>query len=473
MNRTDQAAEPSMEEILASIRLIISDDAKRSTSERQDVRATQPAVLKKDAALSTPPEEEVFDLTDELVFPEEHPAPAPAMTANPAVAAETPSPAAQPAETGEEATVAKEEPPAQEQAAEPSPEPAAAVEAAQEPAVVHTDYSARHETAPEPRPEPVYRPAPTSPSRTIWSRRELPGAPAAPARARIPLEPSPARPSQRSWADDIQMPIPDRGPVPLIEPGETQAQIKAPAEELRLAAADLEHEMDAPESLGEKEEAAVAALTESLARSAASAMDEEELTTARDVNFAHLHEERKAEVTDSFAKAIERESATRERSPLPTLLDEVFREDFAQAPALEEPEPEPEEVHAAPAAFSHEERAPSEDEFEAHARAESGEAKRLEDAWPFFPARTAPSAPLETAEALRPERHVAQAQFVGTSPAPAAHPPAPEGSQTLEGAVREMLRPMLKQWLNDNMPRILETAIREEIAARGLPKVDN
>jgi hypothetical protein len=40
--------------------------------------------------------------------------------------------------------------------------------------------------------------------------------------------------------------------------------------------------------------------------------------------------------------------------------------------------------------------------------------------------------------------------------------------RTLEDAVREMLRPLLVQWLNENMPRILESAIREEIAARGL-----
>ena len=30
------------------------------------------------------------------------------------------------------------------------------------------------------------------------------------------------------------------------------------------------------------------------------------------------------------------------------------------------------------------------------------------------------------------------------------------------------LRPLLVQWLNENMPRILENAIREEIATRGL-----
>ncbi len=50
---------------------------------------------------------------------------------------------------------------------------------------------------------------------------------------------------------------------------------------------------------------------------------------------------------------------------------------------------------------------------------------------------------------------------------------APQGGP-LETAVREMLRPLLVQWLNENMPRILENAIREEIAVRGLlPKSDS
>lgn len=34
---------------------------------------------------------------------------------------------------------------------------------------------------------------------------------------------------------------------------------------------------------------------------------------------------------------------------------------------------------------------------------------------------------------------------------------------TLEGLVTEMLRPMLKEWLDENLPRIVERAVREEI----------
>jgi hypothetical protein len=65
---------------------------------------------------------------------------------------------------------------------------------------------------------------------------------------------------------------------------------------------------------------------------------------------------------------------------------------------------------------------------------------------------------------------LAQAQFMGTAPAPVSA----QSGGPLEGAVREMLRPLLVQWLNENMPRILENAIRDEIAVRGLlPKSDS
>ncbi len=65
---------------------------------------------------------------------------------------------------------------------------------------------------------------------------------------------------------------------------------------------------------------------------------------------------------------------------------------------------------------------------------------------------------------------LAQAQFMGAAQAPVSA----QNGGPLEAAVREMLRPLLVQWLNENMPRILENAIRDEIAVRGLlPKSDS
>lgn len=45
-------------------------------------------------------------------------------------------------------------------------------------------------------------------------------------------------------------------------------------------------------------------------------------------------------------------------------------------------------------------------------------------------------------------------------------PPVSAAPRSLEDAVAEMLRPMLKQWLDDNMPAIVEKALRVELASR-------
>jgi cell pole-organizing protein PopZ len=42
---------------------------------------------------------------------------------------------------------------------------------------------------------------------------------------------------------------------------------------------------------------------------------------------------------------------------------------------------------------------------------------------------------------------------------------APGAPAKLDGAAAELLRPMLRQWLADNMPRIVEDALRSEITA--------
>ena len=42
--------------------------------------------------------------------------------------------------------------------------------------------------------------------------------------------------------------------------------------------------------------------------------------------------------------------------------------------------------------------------------------------------------------------------------------PDTAGSDTLEGLVRELLRPMLSDWLDANLPQIVETMVAREIA---------
>jgi len=54
-------------------------------------------------------------------------------------------------------------------------------------------------------------------------------------------------------------------------------------------------------------------------------------------------------------------------------------------------------------------------------------------------------------------------QSVAVDPAPQAA--AAMGSKTLEDSVKELLRPMLQEWLDKNMPRLVEAAMREHVAA--------
>jgi len=51
------------------------------------------------------------------------------------------------------------------------------------------------------------------------------------------------------------------------------------------------------------------------------------------------------------------------------------------------------------------------------------------------------------------------------APAAKAEPGEPAGARTLEDTVADLLRPMLRDWLDANMPRIVEKALRVELAA--------
>jgi cell pole-organizing protein PopZ len=51
-------------------------------------------------------------------------------------------------------------------------------------------------------------------------------------------------------------------------------------------------------------------------------------------------------------------------------------------------------------------------------------------------------------------------------------PPA-ERARAFEDAVAEMLRPMLRDWLDANLPRLVQQALREEMSKSSLPGKDN
>lgn len=74
------------------------------------------------------------------------------------------------------------------------------------------------------------------------------------------------------------------------------------------------------------------------------------------------------------------------------------------------------------------------------------------------PASDAPAEPIlsaTTAEATRGPLEALSRMIVK---------PDVAGSDTLEGMVREMLRPMLREWLDANLPRMVEEMVQREIA---------
>jgi len=81
---------------------------------------------------------------------------------------------------------------------------------------------------------------------------------------------------------------------------------------------------------------------------------------------------------------------------------------------------------------------------------------------------TEPMAPLQKpavlAEKARPPRTNGAADV-----APAV---APGGVRTLEDTVVDLLRPMLRQWLDENMPRMVEKALRIELAQSVKPNAE-
>ncbi len=437
MNRADQAPEPSMEELLASIRLIISDADKKGPAQKEAIfPGIPPADAPLPAALGTPADD-VFDLTDELVFLEARTAP--------------PSPY-----SGAErrALAPHEELPG------PAAQGAARRVAAVSEGVLPSATQRRPDNSTAGRTDTQKYASPPA-ARPIWSGRELPPSAAASQRAapRLREEVTPAKPQARNWAGDIQMPVPDQGPVSLLS---TQAG-KGSQREDDENAGDQAFSIAAGAGQNSGEEtAAVAVLAQRLARSAIGVLEASELESANQVDFEHLDAESRAEVTEKFADVIERESIVGEpvqSNPPGNVTGQVRKAEQPEHFAGKHPASETPSLTTKTPAIPEARRFPKQ-ETKAEAPADPehrAETQRL--ASPESPAFANPSA-------VQP---LAQAQFVG----PAQAPFSAQASRTLEDAVREMLRPLLVQWLNENMPRILENAIREEIAVRGLlPKSD-
>ncbi|MBB3693502.1 DUF2497 domain-containing protein [Sphingomonas sp. BK580] len=87
----------------------------------------------------------------------------------------------------------------------------------------------------------------------------------------------------------------------------------------------------------------------------------------------------------------------------------------------------------------------------------------------FAPPPAPSPAPTPIATAAAPEPAVSPATVEATRGALGALSrlvvkPEPDSDGTLEGLVRDMLRPMLSDWLDHNLPRLVEQMVAREIA---------
>ncbi|MCJ2127055.1 PopZ family protein [Methylobacterium sp. J-077] len=88
---------------------------------------------------------------------------------------------------------------------------------------------------------------------------------------------------------------------------------------------------------------------------------------------------------------------------------------------------------------------------------------------PEPPARPSPSQPQPVLQAPRPEPEVETLISPATDASVngafnlLAHTVLTQNARTLEDLVKEMLRPMLKSWLDDNLPAVVERLVRAEI----------
>jgi cell pole-organizing protein PopZ len=112
--------------------------------------------------------------------------------------------------------------------------------------------------------------------------------------------------------------------------------------------------------------------------------------------------------------------------------DVVFADEATEPPALE-PEPEPEPI-------MHEAESPASDPLE-HARQTLAEQ-------------------METDQPLLSRKATAA---VDAAFASLTHTVLSQNARTLDDLVKEMLRPMLKAWLDDNLPSLVERLVRAEI----------
>jgi cell pole-organizing protein PopZ len=88
----------------------------------------------------------------------------------------------------------------------------------------------------------------------------------------------------------------------------------------------------------------------------------------------------------------------------------------------------------------------------------------LDDPRPAAPPPSAEAAAAEDDSVVSPASASAALAALARLNAAAPPPAAVHKSQTVDDLVRELLRPMLKEWLDANLPRLVEQAVEREVS---------
>jgi cell pole-organizing protein PopZ len=355
------------------------------------------------------------------------------------------------------------------------------------------------ETEPKPTAESTGRFAPAQArpaSKPVWSARHLDSegprvrAPQ-PAEDRSPAQPGSGRTAGRGrWADGVQMPVPEGGPAPFPEPEPDDGDNAPPLSGSGERASEIETEKT---FVGEM-------LTRVFGGSQKKNAEAAPPVPARPARAEDLA---RATITDFASDKLHAPSVGEALQADQPFMDAITG---SLASALADHEAAAGRHAASPASMSEDEfpeLLPADDEiglFDAPSERSSGapadSARKPAAAMPSFAPtpelarESAVDVGAQTGQAWHPAQgeiagsaaeanrgHAARtvhaapkpepAAAVESAPAPAAADMPPQGltfPSGLEDSIKEMIKPLIVQWLNDNLPRIVERAVREEVA---------
>jgi hypothetical protein len=561
MRKPEQTSEPSIEEILASIRRIIADDGAQSKSaagelaeapsrrvqETEDYAAEDYWARGVSRQLADPAEDAgILELTEDFMIEERsadradqgvqasQPEGRPAAPHEPrhaereavqaeadpvsglhtilsSVAAEVDRLSSGKAQAGDTAQNLEAEHGLAEQKFAPSSESASSSRAARIQAVApHQVEDALAATPLKPQSKPASappRPAPAARggARPVWSARHLESEPAARQRSSTPGTAAPqkepparakAMTGRDTLAEGIQMPVPESGPaMPPFQPAPFDEEEAAPPlsgsgdarpeiEQDKSFVGGMLNRVFAAQPKPAEEPVAEApgikGKAEKLARATIMDFAADKLGAPAFADALHADKPFMEAITDSLEHALVAGDAGMSKPGVANAAAPL------ELPGDELPEalipPEPDDAgfdsaldlsHAVPMAAEPRIATPAVSAPEMRS-APAGDAPELGRAARHIASETRHAA-------LRQSERAAKAE---DETPPAAHQPAREETRLappslphaltahlpsgLEDAIKELIKPLIVQWLNENLPRIVEKAVREEIAEQSL-----